>query len=165
MQRKTKITGKLCWAITLGLFTTNISGYPNYKDMDHNSGEEVVPEVCNDDYEDDLDWDIINEKALEKLTEIKQFTERKDVKELLVEEMVVNHNRVKRHDGYHDDHDYDDDHNIVVRCKHGYTGEKLIYINKASRDFMKQVKKSFKILEMKCDKEQPICDLLNIIKH
>ena len=37
--------------------------------------------------------------------------------------------------------------------------------NKASRDFMKQVKKSFRILEMKCDKEQPICDLLNIIKH
>ena len=107
--------------------------------MDHDpkSSEEMLPEVCNDDYEDDFDWDVIHEKALEKLTEIKRFTERKDVKEHLVKEMVVNHNRVKRHDGYHDDHDYDedDDHNIVVRCKHGYTGEKNLHFMKKQYSF------------------------------
>ena len=119
------MTEKLCWTIVLGLFTASITPYPKNKDLDHEvgSGEEMLPEVCNDDYEDDFDWNAINEKALEKLTEIKRFTEREDVKEHLVKEMVVNHKRVRRHDGYHDD--YDDDHNVVVRCKHGYTGEKF----------------------------------------
>ena len=120
------MTEKICWTIVLGLFITSISPYPKNKDLDHDpkSSEEMLPELCNDDYEDDFDWDVIHEKALEKLTEIKRFTEREDVKEHLVKEMVVNRKRVRRHDGYHDDHDYDDDHNIVVRCKHGYTGEK-----------------------------------------
>ena len=121
---------KIRWAIILGLFTTSIYPFPNFKDLDVylKSSEEIMPENCNGDYEDDLDWDVINEKALEKLTEIKRFTERKDVKEHLVKEMVVNHNsRVKRH-GYHDDHDYDDDHNVVVRCKHGYTGENILHL-------------------------------------
>ena len=119
----------ILWAIVLGLFTTSSSSFPNYKDLDLNlkSSEERKLEICNGDYEDDLDWDVINEKALEKLTNIKRFTERKDVKEHLVKEMVVNHNRVKRH-GYHDDHDYDDDHNVVVRCKHGYTGENILHL-------------------------------------
>ena len=117
------MTEELRWTIILGLFTTSIFPFPNHKDLDQ--GEEIMSEVCNDDYEDDLDWDVIHEKALEKLTEIQRFTERKDVMEHLVKELVVNHNRVKRH-GYHDDHDYDDDHNVVVRCKHGYTGEKLL---------------------------------------
>lgn len=123
------LTWKLCWTIALGLFTTSISPFPNSKVLDENPklGEEMMTEVCNDDYEDDLDWNVINEKALEKLTEIERFTERKDVKEHLVKEMVVNRNRVKRH-GYHDDHDYDDDHNVVVRCKHGYTGKNILHL-------------------------------------
>ena len=57
----------------------------------------MMSEFCDNDLDDDLDWDGINEKALEKLTEIKKFMERKDVKENLDNEVVVSHNRVKRH--------------------------------------------------------------------
>ena len=120
------LTKKLNWTIVLSLLTKIISPYPNLPNLDHSLiySEEMMPEpeLCDDDFDEDLDWDVINEKALEKLTEIKLFKERKDVKENLVNEMAVSHNRVKRH-GYHDDHDHDDDHNIVVRCKHGYTGK------------------------------------------
>ena len=119
------LTEKLQWTIILSLLTKNIHPYPNLPHLDNSLifSEEMMSEFCDNDLDDDLDWDGINEKALEKLTEIKKFMKRKDVKENLDNEMVVSHNRVKRH-GYHDDHDHDDDHNIVVRCKHGYTGKK-----------------------------------------
>lgn len=118
------LTEKLQWTIILSLLTKNIHPYPNLPHLDNSLlfSEEMMSEFCDNDLDDDLDWDGINEKALEKLTEIKKFMERKDVKENLDNEMVVSHKRVKRH-GYHDDHDHDDDHNIVVRCKHGYTGK------------------------------------------
>ena len=102
------------WTFFWSLLVRNIYPYPNQPDQ-----HDIMPEICNED--NYLDWEDVNEKALEKLTEIQQFMDRKDVMENVNNDMIVNHNRVRRHD-YHDDHDYDDDHNIVVRCKHGYTG-------------------------------------------
>ena len=75
------LTEKLQWTIILSLLTKNIHPYPNLPHLDNSLifSEEMMSEFCDNDLDDDLDWDGINEKALEKLTEIKKFMERKDV--------------------------------------------------------------------------------------
>ena len=68
-------------------------------------------DLCSDVNSDDsLDWSELRAEALAKLDDIQAI-----VKNTVSNETV--HSVVKR-DGY-DDHD---DDNIVVRCKHGYTG-------------------------------------------
>ena len=70
-------------------------------------------ELCLDASEDSLEWNEIRDEALAKLADIQTIVRNSvsnDTDETL-------HRLVKR-DGY-DDHD---DDNIVVRCKHGYTG-------------------------------------------
>ena len=107
------------WTIIASFMTRITSSHSPEQYRNLNFDKEMIPEVCDD--VSDLDWNDINEKAFEKLKEIKQFMERKDVKENVEKEiMVSSHNRIRRHDYY----DNDDDHNIVVRCKHGYTGIK-----------------------------------------
>lgn len=99
--------------LVIVLLAKTIQCYPNVNNFTHN--EEVgMPEICDDQ---DIDWDKIQYRATEKLSQITNFMKRKDVRMSVQREMKENLNRVKR-DGYDDDHD----DNVVVRCKHGYTG-------------------------------------------
>ena len=105
--------------LVIVLSAKTIQCYPNVNNFTHN--EEVeMPEICDDQ---DVDWDNIQHRAAEKLGQITNFMKRKDVRMSVQREMEENLKRVKR-DGYHDDHD-DHDDNVVVRCKHGYTGWSL----------------------------------------
>ena len=102
--------------LVIVLSAKTIQCYPKVNNFTHN--EEVeMPEICDDQ---DIDWENIQYRAAEKLGQITEFMQRKDVRMNVQREMEENLNRVKR-DGYHDDHD-DHDDNVVVRCKHGYTG-------------------------------------------
>ena len=80
--------------------------------------------VCDEEHNEE-DWDNIRTLAMEKLSELKQLVERqRGAEERNVEE---ERSLVKRDSGYHHDHDhgYHDDDNVVVRCKHSYTGWQL----------------------------------------
>ena len=101
--------------LVLVLSVKTIQSYPNWNNFIQDE-ELEMPEICDDQ---DVDWENIQYRATEKLSQITNFMRRRDVMMSVQKEMEENLNRVKR-DGYHDD-DHDD-HNIVVRCKHGYTG-------------------------------------------
>ena len=84
--------------------------------------------VCDEEHNEE-EWDNIRTLAMEKLSQLKQLVERQRVAEERqrgAEERNVEEERslVKRDSGYHHDHDhgYHDDDNVVVRCKHSYTG-------------------------------------------
>ena len=101
--------------LVLVLSVKTIQSYPNWNNFIQDE-ELEMPEICDDQ---DVDWENIQYRATEKLGQITNFMRRRDVMMSVQKEMEENLNRVKR-DRYHDD-DHDD-HNIVVRCKHGYTG-------------------------------------------
>ena len=75
--------------------------------------------VCDEEH-DEEEWDNIRTLAMEKLSQLKQLVERQRGAE--------ERSLVRRDSGYHHDHDhgYHDDDNVVVRCKHSYTGWQLI---------------------------------------
>ena len=95
---------------------SNIQCYAILNNFTYNE-ELEMPEMCDGQ---DVYWENIQYRADEKLGQITEFMRRRDVITSVQREMEENLNRVKR-DGYHDDHD-DHDDNVVVRCKHGYTG-------------------------------------------
>ena len=73
-------------------------------------------ETCSENTidESDLDWKFIEKEALEKLGEIHFLLQNS--KDKVIKSSNDVHDVVKRDSGYHDDD------NIVVRCKHSYTG-------------------------------------------
>ena len=109
------------------------AGHPNIFSDGHNDTTSIEAEfeeskiediesdemVCDEEH-DEEEWDNIRTLAMEKLSELKQLVERQRGEE--------ERNVVKRDSGYHHDHDhgYHDDDNVVVRCKHSYTGWQLI---------------------------------------
>ena len=97
----------------LVLSASNIQCYAILNNFTYNE-ELEMPEICDGQ---NVNWENIQYRATEKLGQIIEFMRRQDVIMSVQREMEENLERVKR-DGYHDDHD----DNVVVRCKHGYTG-------------------------------------------
>ena len=114
------------------------AGHPNIFSHGHNDTTSIEAElekskiediesdemVC-DEEDNEEEWDNIRTLAMEKLSQLKQLVERqRGAEERNVEE---ERSLVKRDSGYHHDHDhgYHDDDNVVVRCKHSYTGRQL----------------------------------------
>ena len=117
------------------------AGHPNIFSHGHNDTTSIEAEleeskiedieseemVCDEEH-DEEEWDNIRTLAMEKLSQLKQLVERqRGAEEGSVEEEVSERSLVKRDSGYHHDHDhgYHDDDNVVVRCKHSYTGWQL----------------------------------------
>ena len=101
------------------------AGHPNIFSDGHNDTTSIEAELEESKIEDiesdemvcdEEDWDNIRTLAMEKLSELKQLVERQRGAE--------ERSLVRRDSGYHHDHDhgYHDDDNVVVRCKHSYTG-------------------------------------------
>ena len=110
------------------------AGHPNIFSDGHNDTTSIEAEFEESKIEDiesdemvcdEEDWDNIRTLAMEKLSQLQQLVERqRGAEERNVEE---ERSLVKRDSGYHHDHDhgYHDDDNVVVRCKHSYTGWQL----------------------------------------
>ena len=110
------------------LLVTCAEGHPSIFSHGHNDTTSIEAELEKSKIEDiesdemvcdEEEWDNIRTLAMEKLRQLKQLVERQRGEE--------ERNVVKRDSGYHHDHDhgYHDD-NVVVRCKHSYTGWQLI---------------------------------------
>ena len=107
------------------LLVTCAEGHPSIFSHGHNDTTSIEAEFEESKIEDiesdemvcdEEDWDNIRTLAMEKLSELQQLVERQRGAE--------ERSLVKRDSGYHHDHDhgYHDDDNVVVRCKHSYTG-------------------------------------------
>ena len=133
--------------IILSIIVSNVVCYPNHMSEDLN--------MCEDS--DDLDYDLIHDLAMQKLRQVEEIMKRDGVIENISEsgsevirkrrdgydhlrqaEEIMKRDGVienisesgsevtrKRRDGY----DHHDD-NIVVRCKHSYTGENREFVQK-----------------------------------
>ena len=121
------------------VLVTSAAGHPNIFSHGHNDTTSIEAElekskiediesdeiICDEEH-DEEEWDNIRTLAMEKLSQLKQLVERqRGAEERNVEE--EERSLVKRDSGYHHDHDhgYHDDDNVVVRCKHSYTGWQL----------------------------------------
>ena len=111
------------------------AGHPSIFSHGHNDTTSIEAELEKSKIEDiesdemvcdEEEWDNIRTLAIGKLSQLQQLVERqRGAEERNVEE---ERSLVKRDSGYHHDHDhgYHDDDNVVVRCKHSYTGWQLI---------------------------------------
>ena len=138
--------------IILSIIVSNVVCYPNY--MSEDVWKDDI-DMCEDS--DELDYDLIHDLAMQKLRQVEEIMKRDGVIENISEsgsevirkrrdgydhlrhaEEIMKRDGVienisesgsevtrKRRDGY----DHHDD-NIVVRCKHSYTG--------GNREFLKK---------------------------
>ena len=104
--------------IILSIIVSNVVCYPNY--MSEDVWKDDI-DMCEDS--DELDYDLIHDLAMQKLRQVEEIMKRDGV----IENISESGSEVtrKRRDGY----DHHDD-NIVVRCKHSYTG--------GNREFLKK---------------------------
>ena len=98
------------------------AGHPNIFSDRHNDTTSIEAELEESKIEDieseemvcdEEEWDNIRTLAMEKLSQLKQLVERQRGAE---ERSLVKRDH---------DHGYHDDDNVVVRCKHSYTGWQL----------------------------------------
>ena len=107
--------------------------YPYIVRNDIIDEEDDNDDMCDDGGFDELEWDYIHEQAMVKLNEIKRIMRKAGVMENVEEHGVVR----RKTDHYHDDHDHYHDDNIVVRCKHSYTGQFIIHHSISFKLFLK----------------------------
>ena len=104
--------------LSILLFASNVVCHP-YNLLDDEVEDDL--DTCEDpDDDDQLDYNLIHDQALLKLRLVEDIMKRDGV----IEKVSESGREVmrKKRDGY-DDHD----DNIVVRCKHSYTGDNEIF--------------------------------------
>ena len=104
---------------------TFVLSYPYIVRNDIIDEDDRNDDMCHDEFEE-LEWEYIHDQAMQKLNEVKEIMKKAGVMEN--EEEHASNSRVirRKRDHYHDDHDHYHDDNIVVRCKHSYTGQFII---------------------------------------